>query len=480
MPGMYILETKSEPEPLDLPNLAGVLLFVLCYDDLCAAESMALTPFARDRSQLDIGRASQPGPPQLDARTLLLSDPFVSRTHARVTRHGVVDLIEDLGSKQGTFVNDVRIGQPMPLADGDCIEIGHSLFVYRRTDPFIAVRLGNNESKTMHGPTATLCPEVIRVSNDLERIARSDQPVLILAETGAGKEIAAHFVHQKSGRTGAFVAIDCGAIPPHLVEGELFGHKRGAFSGAHEERIGRIRSAEGGTVFLDEIGNMPLQAQASLLRVVQEREVIPVGADKGKPVDVRWVAATNADLFSENSGFRSDLRARLSGYVAQLPPLRKRREDLGFLCAFLLAKYGVRSASITRNAARALFASDLPGNVRELERTLASAAVLMGDGPIDVQHLSVLSAKAATEKASTVANAMPTPSNVENAVVLEDERARPYTRRPSKADIEEALVKAKRIQSEAARLLGVHERQLARWMDAYGIERAKRGALKKE
>lgn len=478
MPGPY-LETKSEPELQKLPKLIGLFIFVLRYEELCAEQTMVLPPLARDQSSLDIGRAGQPGRPALEGRTFLLPDPYASRLHARITRRGMTDFIEDLGSKQGTYVNAERITQSTALLDGDCIEIGHSLFVYRRTDPLWAARLASTDPVTVHGPTATVCPEMVQVSQDLERIAKSVQPVLILAETGAGKEIAANFVHQKSARTGPFVAIDCGAIAPHLVEAELFGHKRGAFSGAHEERLGRIRSAEAGTVFLDEIGNMPLQAQASLLRVVQEREVIPVGADKGKSVNVRWVAATNADLFSENSGFRSDLRARLSGYVAQLPPLRKRREDLGYLCAFLLRKVGFSTASITRQAARVLFLSDLSGNVRELERALASAVVLKGDGPIDVHHLSVLAAKTSSEHKTapdTSATNIVVPAPGAKAEV--PERERPYTRRPSKTEIEEALVKAKRIQSEAARILGVHERQLARWMDSYGIERAKRGLLK--
>lgn len=469
------LETRVDSSSQQLPKRTGLLTFVLCYDNLCAGHSMASVLVEREGYRLEIGRAAEPGPPLRDGQRLLLADAFVSRSHARITRKGAADVIEDLGSKQGTFINDARATEPTALADGDRIEVGHCLFVYRRTDAATALRLADAESKTFHGPTPTLSPELARVSGDLERIARSGQPVLILAETGAGKEIAARFVHERSGRAGAFVAIDCGAIPAALVEGELFGHKRGAFSGAHEERIGRIRSAEGGTVFLDEIGNMPAQAQASLLRVVQEREVTPVGADKGKRVDVRWVAATNADLFSEKSGFRSDLLARLSGYVARLPPLRERREDLGFLCAHLLAKHGVRSASMTRKAARALFLGDLSGNVRELEQALASAAVLMGDGPIDVHHLSILAAKSEREQRPAPKEPPPRSERAEA-----EARGRPYTRRPSKADIEQALVKANRVQSEAARFLGVHERQLARWMDAYGIERARRSALKNE
>ncbi len=481
MPANF-LETKSEAGFDELPPEVGVLVFVLRYEDVGAGASMAMPPLINDQHSIEIGRAVEAGPVKREGRALRLPDPFASRVHARLTRKNKVDFIEDLGSKQGTFVNDNRIDRPTALEDGDCIEIGHSLFVYCRVDALTAIRMADTAAPTLLGPTQTLCPDLIRISTDLGRMAQTDQPILLLGETGAGKEIAARFVHDKSQRKGPFVAIDCGAIAPHLVEGELFGHKRGAFSGAHEERAGRIRSADGGTVFLDEIGNMPEQAQATLLRVVQEREVVPVGADKGKQVDVRWVAATNADVFAESSTFRSDLRARLAGYVVRLPPLRKRREDLGFLVAFVLAKHGISSASMTRKAARALFLSDLPGNVRELERSLTSAAILAGNGPVDIAHLSGLSAQSLRETLPAPRESSPPnpektkePAKPEMAKDDESSRERPYTRRPSKEDIELALHRAKRVQSEAARLLGVHERQLARWMDAYGIERAKRG-----
>ncbi|MDC3954473.1 sigma 54-interacting transcriptional regulator [Polyangium jinanense] len=458
--------TDNEFEGATHAATIGVLVFVLRYEDLCAGDSVALHPLTHDGAGFEIGRASEVRPPAMEGKTFLLPDRFVSRVHARVVRRDGKGFLEDAGSKLGTFVRGERIQGPVALADGDVVEMGQSLFVYRLVDEPTAVRMMTHRAGFAFGPTRTLCPEVMRLAVDLDRLARSDQPILLLAETGAGKEVAARYVHDRSGRAGPFVAVDCGAIPEHLVEGELFGHRRGAFSGAHEERKGRIRSAEGGTVFLDEIGNLPGTAQASLLRAIQENEVTPVGADRGQKVDVRWMAATNVDVFSEKSGFRADLRERLAGYVGMLPPLRKRREDLGVLVAHLLARRGVERASITRAAARALFLGDLPGNVREIERSLGSACLLMGDGPIDLQHLSALRARAASEKEEPASE----PPGVEATDEVRRNKARPPRER-----IEAALFRAKGSQVEAARLLGVHERQFARWMDAYGIPRPRKG-----
>lgn len=466
-------ETLDEPDIGLESKTTGLLTYVLRYEHLCAADSITLAPLLREGSRIDIGRATEPGPIAFDGHALRLPDPFASRMHARVVRHNNADTIEDCGSKLGTYVGGERIEGARTLKDGDCIEIGHSLFVYRLIDPKAMLLLSIHRGGMLHGPTRTLSPTLMSISADLEYVAGSNQPVLFVAETGAGKEIAARFVHEKSGRRGAFVAIDCGAIPEHLVEAELFGHKRGAFSGANSERTGRIRSADRGTIFLDEIGNMPPQAQASLLRVIQEGEVIPVGADQGQRVDVRWIAATNADIFSEKNAFRADLRARLTGYLARLPPLRERREDLGMLSAHILQNAGAPMSSMTRRAAHALFLGNFPANVRELQKALGTAALLANGGPIDLMHLSVWSAQSPSRE--SVPKAL---ISQENESIAES-RPRPYTRRPSLAEIEEALLQAKGVQSEAARRLGVHERQLRRWMDAYGIARTRQGFTKK-
>jgi transcriptional regulator of acetoin/glycerol metabolism len=441
----------------------GLLTYVLSYDDLLTDRAARFPPLTRVRSVIELRRAPGESPSRFEPGALLIADPYMSGRHARVTRSDGEDAIEDLGSTHGTFVNGARLNRQQALRDGDLIEVGRSLLCYRRVDVGLLIRAG--EGSVEMGPTRTLCPELAATVLDLNRVAPTDQPILVLAETGAGKEIAARHIHEKSGRTGPFVAIDCGAIPAHLVESELFGHRKGAFSGALEERKGRIRSAEGGTVFLDEIGNMPEQAQASLLRVIQEREVTPVGADSGRKVNVRWVAATNADIFAENARFRADLRARLAGYVARLPPLRRRREDLGILAAHLLAKGGVTRAAMSKQAGRLLFGSSLAGNVRELERTLARAAVLAGGERIEDRHLGSIEGEARADAPEAPKVAEEDPASERTGAARR--------KRPEREQIVEALEKAGGVQGQAARLLGVHERQLARWMDALGIPRAR-------
>src|SRR5437588_230906 len=170
--------------------------------------------------------------------------------------------------------------------------------------------------------------------------ARARIPVLLLGETGTGKELIARAVHDLSGRTGPFLAVNCGALPETLVESELFGYRKGAFSGAYEDRPGLVRSSDKGTLLLDEIGSLPLPAQAALLRVLQEEEVVPVGATRPLRVNLRVVAATHEDLgvLASQELFRADLLARLSGFTLDLPPVRERREDVGLFLTSLLRK----------------------------------------------------------------------------------------------------------------------------------------------
>nr|WP_240808234.1 sigma 54-interacting transcriptional regulator [Polyangium spumosum] len=410
---------------------------------------------------LEIRRTSGETPPRFAEGAVLIPDRYVSGRHALIERRGVVDIVRDLGSKHGTLVSGERLapGEERVLHDGDWLEVGHSFLCYRRIDARLAL-----QQAACLGPTRTLSPEFARIAMELEQVAGTRQPILLLGETGTGKEVAARYVHDKSGRSGPFVAVDCGAIPEHLVESELFGHRRGAFTGATEERQGRLRSAEGGTLFLDEIGNMSESAQARLLRVVQDREVIPVGADKGVRVDVRWIAATNTDLFAKEARFRADLRERLAGYTAILPPLRRRREDLGILTSHILEKAAVSKASITRAAARILFGGPLEGNVRELERVLVRIAVLADGHPMDTPHLPVtMTGDLQDPLAGPVPATRPPPTSSGKH------------RCPSREQLVAVLERAGGIQRDAARLLGVHERQLARWMDVLGLPRARSG-----
>jgi transcriptional regulator with GAF, ATPase, and Fis domain len=220
------------------------------------------------------------------------------------------------------------------------------------------------------------------VLDTLERIIDSSLTVLIEGESGTGKELIARAIHYNGPRKDRrLVSLNCAALPDTLIESELFGHERGAFTGADEKRIGLLAAAEGGTVFLDELGDMPVSVQAKLLRALQEREVVPVGATEPVPIDIRLVCATNRDLRIEveQGRFREDLYYRVSVVGIELKPLRERREDLPDLIAHFLERHG-EGKRLSQDARRALMSHRWPGNVRELENVLARGCV-MADGP---------------------------------------------------------------------------------------------------
>jgi two-component system NtrC family response regulator len=225
-----------------------------------------------------------------------------------------------------------------------------------------------------------------KVFNTIRRVATSDASVLILGESGTGKEVVAQAIHKKSRRAqGAFVPINCGAIPETLLESELFGHEKGAFTGAHVQRKGRIETASGGTLFLDEIGELPAALQVKLLRFLQEQVIERVGGRSGIDVDTRVVAATNVDLKKAmaEGRFREDLYYRLAVVTVDLPPLRERQEDVLILAKFFLRRFGAENnrSSLTLNpsAQRALQQHRWPGNVRELENRV-KRGVIMAEG----------------------------------------------------------------------------------------------------
>jgi len=227
-----------------------------------------------------------------------------------------------------------------------------------------------------------------------ETVAPTDSTVLISGESGTGKEVVARYIHRLSDRAdGPFLSINCGALPESLLESELFGHVRGSFTGAVKDKDGLLVAAEGGTFFLDEIGEMSPATQVKLLRAIQEREVIPVGATQAVPVDVRIIAATNRDLEEEirKGTFRTDLYYRLNVIQLRLPPLRERREDIDLLARHFLERLAEREGGTARelseDALEVLRHYDWPGNVRELENALERAVVLAPDGNLDVRHL---------------------------------------------------------------------------------------------
>jgi len=321
-----------------------------------------------------------------------VADAWMSGEHFRLTRAASgAWVLTDAGSKNGTMVNGVR-RDGGELADGDVIDGGRTLFVFRDGQPLAAgapdVCAGDGDLPGL----ATLSIELRTELDTLARIARSSVAVLAYGESGVGKEVIARAVHAASGRTGPFVAVNCGALPVTLIEAELFGAERGAFSGAVERREGLIRASSGGTLFLDEIAELPEPSQAALLRVLQEREVLPIGATRPVPVDLRVVAATHRDLrqCADEGRFRHDLFARLRGFEIELPPLRERREDLGLLIAALLRRLaGARAdrLALPLGTARALFLHDWPYNVRELAQALEAALAVAPGDTLELAHL---------------------------------------------------------------------------------------------
>lgn len=234
-----------------------------------------------------------------------------------------------------------------------------------------------------------------KLASDVQRVAQSNFSVIILGETGSGKEVVARAIHQASLRSHhPFVPVDCGAIPEALLESELFGHERGAFTGADQQKPGRFETASGGTLFLDEVCNLPLPSQAKLLRVLQDKMLYRVGGTKPVCVDVRLLAASNDDLqgLVDNGSFRRDLYFRLNEFEIQVPPLRQRREDIPYLAKHFLditnLELSKQVKGIEPSALEAMLAYDWPGNVRQL-RSVIRRAVLMAEDSITAEHLAL-------------------------------------------------------------------------------------------
>jgi formate hydrogenlyase transcriptional activator len=232
-----------------------------------------------------------------------------------------------------------------------------------------------------------------RVLHQIAKVAPSDSTVLILGETGTGKELIARAIHKRSKRTDRlFIGVNCAAIPPSLIASELFGHEKGAFTGATERRLGRFESANGGTIFLDEIGDLPPEIQVALLRVLQEREIERVGSNKPIPVDVRVIAATHHDLNAlvADGQFREDLLYRLNVVPIEVPPLRERVADIPLLVGYFVDRFGKRAGkkfrSIDKKSMKVLQAYAWPGNVRELQNVIERAVILSDSDTLSVDE----------------------------------------------------------------------------------------------
>ncbi len=309
---------------------------------------------------------------------LVLDDPSVSRFHCEITMVGERAVLRDLGSTNGTFVDQVSVSKAF-LHEGARLSVGRTQLQFERASEKGKAPLSRNDRfGLLVGQSAVMR----NLFAKLEKAAACDTTVLLTGETGTGKDAAAESIHQRSSRSqGAFVIVDCGAIAATLLESELFGHEKGAFTGADERRIGAFEAARDGTLFLDEVGELGLELQPKLLRAIERREIKRLGSNKYQPVDVRLIAATNRNLRSEVNArnFRSDLYYRLAVLEIEMPPLRDRREDLPILVEHLLAARAVSSDSFvgSEEFMANLVRHNWPGNVRELgnylERSLASS-----------------------------------------------------------------------------------------------------------
>ncbi len=308
---------------------------------------------------------------------VVLDDPAVSARHCEVRLERGAVRLRDRGSTNGTFLGPHRVVEAL-LEDGQRFRVGQTTFTLHRAAESRAVDVSPMD------PTGTVLGRsepMLEVLDILHRVAGRKVPVLLTGETGTGKTCVARALHQASGRA-SFVQVNCGALPEGLIESELFGHERGAFTGADARRVGLFEAADGGTIFLDEIGELPLNLQPRLLTVLEESEVRRVGSSAPISVDFRLVAATNRSLEAavEEGSFREDLYYRLSVVQLELPPLRRRLGDLPLLAEFLLARdaaeTGAPAQGFSADAMDALRRHDWPGNVRELDNVIRRAVAL--------------------------------------------------------------------------------------------------------
>ncbi len=307
-------------------------------------------------------------------------------------------------------------------------------------------------------------PAWIEIFKSIGRVAHTDVGVLLLGESGTGKELVARTIHENSARKRKpFIIVNCAALPPDLLESELFGHERGSFTGAMNQKTGKFEAADGGTVFLDEIGELPLALQPKLLRVLQERTFERVGSTATLSSNVRIVAATNRslDLEVEAKTFRADLFYRLNAFTIQLPPLRSRPTDIVPLAEYFLSRYAERNGSttseLTREAKLALQHHSFPGNVRELEHLMERLAVQAGGRAVTREEVAAqLTAAAAAKSPEDLAELLALPFH--QSVARWEQRL-----------IEHALLASSGNKSDAARRLGIHRRLLYEKLQQLGI-----------
>lgn len=477
------------------------------------------------RGQLLVGRA-----PHCDVQ---IDDASISRQHFCLFIGNSLEL-EDFGSSNGTLIatdeaespggadatlaggakfRRLSVGERAPIHVGDIIRAGSAIIVVERRElasPNATLRptggsLGP-ESANLHWPSVLVNEDLRRLYTVAAMAASTDISILVLGETGVGKEVFAEFVHKRSPRASRpFLRLNCAALSESLLESELFGHERGAFTGAHQSKPGLLEATNGGTVFLDEVGELPLSLQVKLLRVLDERVVRRVGSNKPRPIDVRFLTATNRDLKREvaRGRFRGDLYFRINGTSFSLPPLRERRDEIEPLATYFLTsaceRLGRSVPVFTADARQRLIEYGWWGNVRELRNAMDRASFLCGDGPIlpahlpedpsptdehqEVESTEVLFSGGVAAEAPTLGSlgrspyyGRPIPSQVSTLSEIVD---KPPEAEPLPTDETGRLLKALSDcggnQTRAAQMLGISRRTLINRLDQHKLPRPRKG-----
>jgi two-component system response regulator AtoC len=431
--------TKSQLAPVHsaLPRL------IVVWPDGHKAQELA--PFG----SIVIGRAKE--------ADVFVDHTSVSRKHVRL-HAGATFAVEDLGSSNGTWLAGHRLPANVitPWPSGALLQAGSASFFLQLTEPV-------SDSK------APAVSKMQAVEQLIELVAPARISVVLEGETGVGKQVVAERIHARSPRAAApFVSINCAALPDALLESELFGFEKGTFTGAAQAKPGLLESADGGTVLLDEIGEMPLTTQAKLLRVLESGQVQRLGAVRPRPLDVRFVAATNRNLPAEvaSGRFRADLYYRLNGVTITTPPLRERTEEIPYLVQLFLehtcTELGRSVPAVSPGTMAALRKHAWPGNVRELKNATERAVLLARGGALEPEHFGLVPGAAPLEEPA----AEPVvPAASLRAAVGEIEHAR----------ILAALKETGGNQTRAAKLLGISRRALLGRLDAYGVPRPQKG-----
>jgi DNA-binding NtrC family response regulator len=426
---------------------------------------------------VDIGR--RPAPAAEGRGTLVLPDKSVSSLHARILKVPAAGErpesfeIQDLGSTNGTSVDGRAVTAPTPLRTGAVIFLGAQVVVFRMVSPAEIAAI-EEDAADPFAPVPTLSPALAMMCTRLRRLAPSQGEIFLMGETGVGKEVFARAIHERSGRKGPLVAINCAAIPRELVESELFGYEKGAHSTAQGRKTGFIEAAQGGTLFLDELAEMPMELQSKLLRFLQDRKFTALGSTRVQEADVRIIAASSRTAIAAKAGapnvnVQAALVGRLGAHPIQLPALRERVEDLGRLAAFFLR--GTDRAFETE-AYHALCLYDWPHNVRELQKVVAEAKLLSeGALAISFEHLpaSITALVEAADGGGALLEVAPPDGVVRDAIDPAVKTAR--TRRPAPT-AEELVELLGRYQGNVAHVARHLKRQYAvvwRCIQRYGI-----------